>query len=792
MLNNLFLKCKTSIRRVPALSYLFCISIGIISAKFISIREFFLVYILLFLLITLFLLYIVWRRIRPVVIDLLLLFSLFVASMFTFAIRDHFPFREEIKCNANEHFGMLLQNPIREGKKIVFNVRLINNEIGSFLPFGVKVYVEELENDIGYGDVVRFEGWVKEPPSVRNPGGFNYRDFLKRKGIYYITYIKEGDINCIGHIRVNPFLRKIIFPIKEYCEIAISKNLDNIHGSLLQGLTLGQRGDIPKEIKNIFSDAGVIHILAVSGLHVGIISFFLFILFRSLHIPFNLSIILTCFLLIIYAFLTDLRPPVVRATIMFMFIMLGLLSQKRIVLLNVIAASAILILILKPLDLFDTGFQLSYAATFSIVILHQKIYDCFPKRLKKIKMLRNFVILPFSVSLSAQLGTAPIVAFYFFKIPIIAVITNIIIVPLVSLVIPTGFLTVAGNILHPVISRILAGANWFLLHLIIKASMFFSNLPHLLLWVRRPTVLFFVLYYPALFTFFVLKPWKRVKFLIFASLVILNIIVFTKVWRIYHPVLTVDFLDVSQGDASVIEFPNNEVCIVDGGRRSDYVDYGERVITPFLRSKGIKNVSAVIVTHPDVDHYGGLITVVENFNVKKLLLNGSPKVTFLYRKLLDTAKNSGVPVYNIHRGEVIWIGDYPLYVLNPPILKGMEFLPSNEGSIVFKFGYGDITFLFTGDFSNRIVKLPSLFMHSTILKFPHHGARFSDERGFLSAVNPEITTISVGKDNRYGHPSKEGIAILDSLKSQIYRTDEDGAIILRTDGKTVRIAKTIK
>ena len=792
MLNNLLPNCKTFIRRVPALSYLFFISVGIISAKFISINEFLLVYILLFLFNVLFLLYIIWRRIRSVVIDLLLLFSLFVASMFTFTVRAHLPYREEIKCNAKEHFGMLLQNPIRQGKKIVFNVRLINNEIGSFLPFIAKVYVNELEQDIGYGDVIRFEGWVKEPPLVRNPGEVNYRDFLKRKGIYYITYIKRGDVNCIGHVRVNPFIRKIIFPIKEYCGRAISKNLDTIHGSLLQGLTLGQRGDIPKEIRNFFSDAGVVHILAVSGLHVGIISFFLFILFRGLHIPFNQSIILTCFLLIVYAFLTELRPPVVRATIMFIFIMLGLLSQKRIVLLNIIAASAILILMLNPLDLFDTGFQLSYAATFSIVILHQKIYNCFPKRLKEIKILRNFVILPFSVSLSAQLGTAPIVTFYFFKIPIIAAIANIIIVPLVSLVIPTGFLTAAGSILHPVISRILAAANWFLLHLIIKASMFFSNLPHLLLWVRRPTVLFFVLYYPTLFTFFVLKSRKRAKFFLFASLVILNIIVFTKVWRIYNPVLNVAFLDVSQGDASVIEFPSNEVCIVDGGRRSDYVNYGERVITPFLRSKGIKNVSAVIATHPDVDHYGGLISVVENFNVEKLLINGSPKVTFLYRKLLDTAKNSGVQVYNIRKGEVIWIGDYPLYVFNPPILKGMEFLPSNEGSIVFKFGYGDITFLFTGDFSNRIVKLPLLFMHSTILKFPHHGARFSDERGFLSAINPEITTISVDKNNPFGHPAKVGIAILDSLKSQIYRTDEDGAIILRTDGKAVRIEKTIK
>jgi len=781
---------KTSLRRAPALFYLFLISTGILFAKFSPVGEIFLIHILLISFVILFLLYFLKERIPYVIIDFLLIFSLTITSILTFDIKERFPVRERRVENIEEHFGMLLQDPVKEGKRVVFNVRLINNDDGGFLPFIAKVYAEKLEQNIGYGDVIRFEGRLKKPLPVQNPGGFNYRNFLKRKGIYFITYLKEGAIDPIGHLRVNPFLRRL-FSIKTYCKNAISKNLDDIHGALLQGLILGLRGDIPRDIKKIFSDAGVIHILAVSGLHVGIISFFLFILFRSLHIPFNISIFLTCALLIVYAFLTDLRPSVVRAAIMFIFVMLGMLGQKRVTLLNIIAASAILILIINPLDLFDIGFQLSYAATFSIVILYQKVYEFFPKRLKTNKIFRNFVIAPFSVSLSAQLGAAPIVAFYFFKVPVIAPITNIIIVPLVALVIPAGFLTALGNLVHPLISKILAGTNWFLLHLIIKISMFFSDIPHLLLWVKRPVFLFFLLYYPTLFTFFLLPVKKKIKFSVFAFLVILNIIIFTGLWKIGHPRLIVDFLDVSQGDAAVLEFPNNEICIIDGGRCSEYIDYGERVLTPFLRSRGIKRINTVIATHPDVDHYGGLITLLENFNVEKLLINGALKTTFLYRKLLDTAEDRGVPVYNIHRGEVIWIGGYPLYVLNPPILEEIE-LPSNEGSIVFKFGYGNITFLFTGDFSNKFLKLPSLFMPSTVLKFPHHGARFSNARQFLSMVHPEITIVSVGRDNPFGHPAEECINILDSLKTQIYRTDKEGAIILRTDGKIVIVEEMIK
>ena len=785
------LRFESTVRKSPAIIYLFFIIIGIVSIRFFPVKVCFLLYTLLFLFIIILLFYILNLRLSSLIIDILLIPTLIVAVMFTSGLRENFPIKEWMEKGNMEHLGMLLEVPVMEGKNKVFNVRLINSLNRSFSPSIIRVYARTLEQDIGYGDIILFRGILEKPAVARNPGGFNYRTFLKRKGVQYISYIKNGAITYIGHSRVNPFLKSVIFPLREYCTKVISKNLDDIHSSLLQGLMVGQRGNIPREVKDIFSDAGVIHILAVSGLHVGIISLFLFVVFRCFRLPFSISIFLSCFLLILYAFLTNLRPSVVRATIMFVFIMFGMLSQRRVIIINIIALSAILILILKPEDLFDVGFQLSYAATFSIVILSQRIYDCFPLRLKGLRVLRNFIILPFSVSLAAQLGTAPIIAFYFYKLPIIAPIANIAIVPIVSLVIPIGFLTVLANIIHPIFSAILSGANWLLLHLMLKLSIFFSNIPYLLLWLKRPTPLFFVFYYPLLFTFFLLHAQKRFKFFIFTSLVIANIFIFGKVWNISHRELKVDFLDVSQGDASIIEFPNSEICIVDGGRRSDYVDYGEKVLTPFLRSKGIKRINTIIATHPDVDHYGGLITVLENFKVDKLFLNGSSKMTFLYRKMLDTAKERGVPIYNIHKSETIWLGDYPLYVLNPPVLKGFV-LPSNEGSIVFKFGYGAQTFLFTGDFSNKILKLPSILMASTVLKFPHHGARFGDERRFLSNVHPEITSISVGKDNPYGHPTKENIAILDSLKSRIYRTDRDGAIILKTDGKEIWVKTMIK
>jgi competence protein ComEC len=732
--------------------------------------------------------YLLKKQIFSLYIDICLILILITAASFAFMSRDCLSNEWKSIEKLREHYGILLQEPFEEKDKQVFTLRLVSPDSSTLLPYVAKVYAEEIEKSIGYGDLIRFKGRLKSPPGLRNPGGFNYRSFLRRKGIFYLTYISEGNIEFITSFLTNPFITKILFPIKHYCVGAISKNLDDVHSSLLKGLTVGLRGDIPDNIKEIFSDAGVIHILAVSGLHVGIISFFLFVLFRSLHIPFNVSILLSCVFLIIYAFMTGLRPSVIRATIMFIFIMMGTLGQRRVIVINTIAVSAILILIFNPLDLFDAGFQLSYVATFSIVILYRRIYDYFPQALKKIKVVSRFLLLPLSVTIAAQLGTAPVIAYYFFKVPLASSISNLVIVPFVSLVIPSGFLTVLGNVIHHLIADIFAGANWILLHIIIKLSTFFSTIPNLRLWVRRPPFLFFLLYYPVLFTFFLMDRKKRIKYFVFTSLIIANIFMVSKLYHLFSPQLTVNFLDVSQGDASVIEFPHKQVCVIDGGKRSYFIDYGERVLIPFFRSKGIRTINTIIATHPDVDHYGGLITVMEKFKVDKLVVNGSPKRTYLYQKLLNTARRKGVSVYNVHKGEVLWIGDYPFYMLNPPVLRGSK-LPSNEGSIVVKFGYGNVTFLFTGDYPNRIFRIPHSLLDCTVLKFPHHGAKFFHAGSFLTAVDPEITTISVGGDNRFGHPVRENIHILNSLGSQIYRTDRDGAIILSTDGKTIKVKK---
>ena len=777
-------------RKAPAFYCLVLVSVSFIAGFFTTLPLLNIAVLLLFLLVLLFFLYLFLRLRFFIIIDILLIGALILSGMLAFNTRSLYPVLDKKIETQKQHHGMVLKSPTNNKNNISFIVRLIDRESGMYTPYAVKVFTDELLDDIKCGDIITFSGKIKRPSNARNPGGFMYRDFLWRQGVQYVSYIHAGDIDRVGMVWSNYIIRNVIFPFKEHCIKMSNRYLGAVHSSLLQGLTVGERGNIPAEIKHIFSDAGIIHVLAVSGLHVGILSFFLFILLRSVHVPFRMALFLTCIALIFYVLLIDLRAPVVRATLMFICIMLGMLSQRRIILLNIIAVSALVILAFRPLDLFDIGFQLSYAATFSIVLFQKKMSDALTGRMQSIRNLRKYIIIPFTVSLSAQLGSAPIVAFYFFRCSVIAPLSNLVIIPFVSLAIPSGFLMVAAHTLHPVVSRICAGTTWFLLNCIIRISHFLAEIPYGSLQVGRPSFSFLLMYYFILVGFFALK--RKLTFFIVALLLVFNIFIFTKVWKTYHPRLTVYFLDVGQGDAAVIEFPGKEVCIIDGGRRSNFIDYGERVIIPFFCSRGISHIHTIIATHPDVDHYGGLISVIEHFPVGKLLVNGSSKESFLYKKLLITAQEKGTPVYTVGRGDVLRVGQHKMYVLNPPSVDFVDILPTNEGSIVLKFGYGKVTFLFTGDFPNKVLKLPHSCLSSTVLKFPHHGASFFELATFLRTVRPEIATISVGRDNPFGHPKGENIQMLKQSGCQVYRTDTDGAITLITDGKTIRTTLMIR
>jgi competence protein ComEC len=405
--------------------------------------------------------------------------------------------------------------------------------------------------------------------------------------------------------------------------------------------------------------------------------------------------------------------------------------------------------------------------------------------------MRNFLVLPFSVSLAAQLGTAPIVAFHFFKCSVIAPLSNIIMVPFVFLAIPSGFLMIAGDMIHPFLGRIFAGTSWFFLNGIVRISDFLAGIPGSAIWVGRPGPLFLVLYYVTMLSFVITRGRRKFAVLVVMLLLSINVALYARLWSSFHPRMQFHFLDVGQGDAIVMEFPDRSVMVVDGGSRNAFVDYGERVLLPFLRSRGIRKIHTVVATHADVDHYGGLLSLLEHMDVGCLLVNGEEKESALYRSLLGLAKKKAIPIFCVHRGQVIHIGSIPLFVLHPPCSVCPHAASSNERSIVLKCGYGSVRFLLAGDYPNDCTPIPSWALRSEVLKFPHHGASLKEVRRFVKHVGPQVTVISVGEGNPFGHPDPANRSVLRSCGSSLYRTDERGAISIWSDGRRLHVRAVI-
>lgn len=715
--------------------------------------------------------------------DIILIALLVCAAMFACRTYVTFPTIDPVLEKRKTHLGMVDANPVYEEGACVFTVHLVEEETNRALPYRMKVRAESLRSAPSYGDVVVLNGSVRIPSRARNPAGFDGRAYYRRKGIHYLMYTSGDGVHSVFNSILSPFRQFLLYPLKRSCVRSIEERLAKPYSSLLLGLTVGQRGDVSDEIRSVFSDAGIIHILAVSGLHVGILSFFFLMVLRSLRVRFSVAIMISCIGIVLYALLVDLRAPVMRASLMFIFVMFGMLMQRRVLLVNIIACSALVLLLFRPEDIFDPGFQLSYAATFSIVIFHRRIVDLFPGRIQKKRLVKRFLLLPFAVSLSAQMGTAPIVAFHFFRCSVIAPLSNVIMVPLVFFAIPVGFLMVAGNVLHPLLGKIFAAPCWYSLHGILRISGLFASLPCSAIWVRRPGISFMVLYYAGIVVFLVPRGRRRMVAVVLFVLIVLNVVVYARVWHAFHPHMAVHFLDVGQGDGMVVELADQHVVVIDGGVRNAFVDYGESVILPFLRSKGIRRIHAVVVTHPDADHCGGLISLLENVEVGYLLVNGEQESSHLYQTLLDTAKRGGIPVYAVHRGEVMHVGITPFYVLHPPQASHHYLLSSNERSIVLKCGYGNTSFLLTGDYANRFMPIPSWTLGSTVLKFPHHGAYLRDADAFLEQVGPVVSVFSVGERNRFGHPEPGNIRILKAMGTRIYRTDRCGAVTVRVTGR---------
>ena len=670
-----------------------------------------------------------------------------------------------------------------------------------------------------YGRHITLTGVLQQPQGRRNLGGFDYRAYLARQDIV-------GIIDAKGLLRIGK--QDGFLPLRwiEALRIRTERVIDNIytesgtvepslHAQLLKGILLGKRSDLPTETLDIFRNSGTFHVLAVSGLHVGLVAMFCYFGFRCFRLPQKVLCLLTIAAVLIYACLIGFRPSVFRASLMAILFLFATLIDRDADLFNLLAFAALVLLLLNPLQMWDVGFQLSFIAVAAIVYFVPKMEqplrrlweneDGSPSQggIPVVTRFRNaavkWLVLSYLVTLAAQIGTMPLIAYHFFRTYPLGFIVGPFAVGLVSLIVAVGMMSVCVGFIYLPFAKLIALLNHAIISVFLALIGIFGQTWGIVK-LTPPTFGVFVLY---IALFLGIVHWRYVyKHWRLASLIGLSVVAIW-VWdTAFHEngrLLEVVTLDVGQGDAAFVRFPDDRTLLIDGGIQRTYyddkkqrlVDYdvGKRVIEPYLDFRGIRRLDMVVLTHPDIDHGGGLGHILENFEVGRVL--GISEVSLdsqTHRRLHAIVNANDIPYAFPYAGTIELTPTATLNLLHPIDAASTNLLDQdkNDDSLVMKLTYREVDILFTGDIGKKAearIIASGQDLRSEILKVPHHGSRTSSSAPFIDAVEPRYAIFSLGQNSQYLFPHSDVVARYRARGCVQLRTDELGAITLRTDGK---------
>jgi competence protein ComEC len=739
--------------------------------------------------------------------------------------------------------GIISQNPLVSNDRI--NLVVAVNKVikdGMIIPVEGKTLlsVKSGQRLLKYGDLIRARTRLKIPHNFNNPGGFDYEKYLGYRGIRVRGFIDNPlSIVVVRENRGNLFKLKL-----EKFRTGLRKLIEEASPSpeskVLQALILGERKKIPKDIQENFNRTGISHVLAISGLHIGIIAFLSIIIARFimksseyLLLRFNILKVSALFAfipIIIYAFIAGLGISTVRATIMILTFLVAILCDKERELFNALALAAFAILVISPGSLFDISFQLSFTAVAAILFIAPRLSSLILKGnpdensyLKKARLSIFFLIV---TSISAILGTIPLIAFYFNRISTITLFSNVLIIPIIGFVIlPLGMVTIATAPISISLATLLIKISSFFVGISISIVNFLAKLPFSSFFITTPTLIEITVYYLLLITTVkLIDVWNennspisifskgeiplnpsfkkgggkyrglRIAFIFLIMFFVADgIYLQTRGANTGH--LKTTFIDVGQGSSTLVEFPEGTKMLVDGGGFYDEsFDVGRYVVAPFLWHERIKKIDIVVLTHPQSDHLNGLIYILDNFNVREVWSNGETADTKPYEKFGEIIQKRGI-VHRILRKDTPEkrIGTVTIKILNPEksIIKDgdsiQKFDVVNNNSLVMKLTFGKVSFLLPADISepteSRLVSA-NIDLKSDVLMAPHHGGFRSSTPPFLNRVRPEIVVFSCGA-NILRAPHPDVLERYKMIGSQIFRTYKDGAFTIITDGDNI-------
>lgn len=643
---------------------------------------------------------------------------------------------------------------VRNNKKILINIKM-SQDIPS----------------IKYGDSLYIEGEFKQPEEARNYKGYNYKQYLKTKKIIGTVELEKAKILKSSN-------GSFIHNIQKYIKDTINGTLTDEEGNLLLAILLGDKDKLSEDIQESFKTSNLSHMLAVSGAHVSYIILGLtYVLQNSIIGKKNEKIVCIIFLLFFMA-ITNFTPSVTRACIMAVLTLFsGIIYRKSDVYTN-ISVAALITLIFNPYNLLDLGFQLSYGGTIGIIIFIKRIQEK-----KSNSKVINYIKQMALVSIYANIIIIPIMMYHFNTVSFTFIISNIMASPILGIIVITGFLFIIASITVKPLTRLIAIFIKPILSILIKISQICSKLPFSNILVVTPYMFNVISYYAIILYCIKSKKNNKCKIIIclLIVLILINFIIY-----IFPQKLRIFFIDVGQGDSTLIITPDKKTVLIDGGG-SDSFDVGEKVLLPYLLDRRILKIDYVLISHFDTDHCGGILTIMEKVKVKNIIISEQAEHSENYERFKKLMIHKKIRLIEVKKGDKIKIGRYSEFKILFPTSRLLSENPLNNNSIVAQFNYNNFKMLFTGDIEKlaeqQILKTEKAEIRADILKVAHHGSKTSSIPEFIKAVKPKIALIGVGKNNTFGHPNKQTIKNLENIKCRIYRTDIQGEIIIKIDQK---------
>lgn len=643
---------------------------------------------------------------------------------------------------------------VRNNKKILINIKM-SQDIPS----------------IKYGDSLYIEGEFKQPEEARNYKGYNYKQYLKTKKIIGTVELEKAKILKSSN-------GSFIHNIQKYIKDTINGTLTDEEGNLLLAILLGDKDKLSEDIQESFKTSNLSHMLAVSGAHVSYIILGLtYVLQNSIIGKKNEKIVCIIFLLFFMA-ITNFTPSVTRACIMAVLTLFsGIIYRKSDVYTN-ISVAALITLIFNPYSLLDLGFQLSYGGTIGIIIFIKRIQEK-----KSNSKVINYIKQMALVSIYANIIIIPIMMYHFNTVSFTFIISNIMASPILGIIVITGFLFIIASITVKPLTRLIAIFIKPILSILIKISQICSKLPFSNILVVTPYMFNVISYYAIILYCIKSKKNNKCKIIIclLIVLILINFIIY-----IFPQKLRIFFIDVGQGDSTLIITPDKKTVLIDGGG-SDSFDVGEKVLLPYLLDRRILKIDYVLISHFDTDHCGGILTIMEKVKVKNIIISEQAEHSENYERFKKLMIHKKIRLIEVKKGDKIKIGRYSEFKILFPTSRLLSENPLNNNSIVAQFNYNNFKMLFTGDIEKlaeqQILKTEKAEIRADILKVAHHGSKTSSIPEFIKAVRPKIALIGVGKNNTFGHPNQQTIKNLENIKCRIYRTDLQGEIIIKIDQK---------